>query len=133
MTKLEPAMGWVVLRKELPAETTSGGIIKPQSALDREAGAQAGEEATMTVHAIPTDGAIGSYDDNTNVEIYPEVGSTVVVMLRHDNLVPYWDDFFKPGMVTRRGQREPMAQLYFVKLNAIVGVVETSEGEVEVG
>jgi co-chaperonin GroES (HSP10) len=132
--KLSPAIGWVVVRKELPTETTAGGIIKPSSALDREVGMQAGEECVCTVHAIPDTGAVGAYDDDSHVQIYPEEGSKVVVALRQDNLVPYWDDEFKPGHVTRRGQRVEMAQLYFVKLNAIVGVVETSdeEGDTEV-
>jgi co-chaperonin GroES (HSP10) len=143
-TKLEPSLGWVVVRRELPSETTPGGIVKPASALEREVGMQAGEEPTCTVVAVPggdRDGDMfemgivgvhgsGGHDIN---HVYPSVGDRVVVLAEHGKFVPYFDEENKPAYVTVRNRREPMCSLYFVRLEAIVGVVSSDEEELTDG
>ena len=102
-----PAPGWIFVRRDLPAEKTSGGIIIPEMARDRERGMQSGETPDAKVLAV-----------GAGVE-HVKKGDTVFCLVNHENFMPVITDIYQVQTVNGR----PMPNFFLVKADAVAGTL----------
>ena len=108
MKKITPAAGWILAKKNIPAEKTAGGIILPQSARDRETGIQSSETPDCVVLEVG--------EGVTNCK----PGDTVIIQAMADTIVGVvYEDTYTSTLV--RGKA--VANFYLVDSKAIVGTV----------
>lgn len=105
MKSYRPAAGWIFVQAEQIAETSAGGIVKPQSAIDKERAL--GAESAPSFRVLAT-GAESFGPDACNYDYaYPAVGSKVFVLNLPMSIVTI---SVKEGLI-------------FVKMDAVVGTV----------
>lgn len=104
MKSYQPAAGWVLLQAEELAEQTASGIIKPQSALDKERAI--GGETAPAFRVLKTGKAAFGPTDDQAIR-YPGVGTKVFVLNKPMSIVVV----------------EAKAHILFVNMDAVVGSV----------